>query len=793
MVDQDLRYRLATLIVEALEVGSGKHEYDIIDEIFNSFDLDFNDLNTQFSPNMRDRAKSLRQASANLLAEAAPSAAAMLNEVVRCGGRFIAMLNEVYARLSRHTVTTTGTSETFRLERGGLDEEHLVINPAFLEKLRHYERSLRLMEIGKIDEAAIESFTVWDNGELYGRWPLKPVNGNWGDRLADDVLNLAWITTTVSQRASIDATWVPIVSAVDAARSAVERLVTSAERLVRRHVTHLDTVSASDSENAAALMISGYDELPQWRQESIQQDMAVELERYRAERILARTATPGNVTGINEMSAVGLRDDLTPVVVPATDHWPGTGVSSLAYFIAMWRLGFWSPKRRAEMERELLVDPWQLESWLGRIAASCNDAATWLTNDVFVSTGSAEVEELLELIKEFLNLPLWRQRHLLYEVWILCAILDACEQASWVVDLCGLTQPNGIWILSVGPADDPVAILRRSTDSAISLEVWREPKRITNDGERTLTLTPDVTISTPSPYSRDLLIVEAKDRQKMSVGGDYIEASAASSKSAKRTALGVAWRYATGLRPLATWVCNHCDFRQSTDPVTNHGDLWTHVHVAAQFRPGNVPVAFSDSVRAALAPPIDIRSARPTGPSVDFGLILVVDITGSMSGHLRNAFAILREELAREPFEEFRAVLYSDHGANEPFLVRKLGPYGSLPHLIDAMATLPSGDGGDFDEALEDAMLRCREILEDIGPQSILVLTDAPPHTVEHCPYRIDFEAEVRAILGAGCRLWVANNWLAPQDRTWDAFQDIPGFQSRSLSEFVAWKTQASG
>lgn len=179
----------------------------------------------------------------------------------------------------------------------------------------------------------------------------------------------------------------------------------------------------------------------------------------------------------------------------------------------MWRRGLYPAQRQPALEG--LANDWAgLGEWLERVRVSCDQAAQWLANDVLIGTRSAEITELIESVEEFLNLPLWRQRHLLYEVWVLCATLDACEQSSWAVELRGLERDDGVWALSVGPADDPVARLSFCGHPATSLEVWREPNRVTSKGM----LTPDVTISTPIPYGRDLLVVEAKDRQKMSLG-----------------------------------------------------------------------------------------------------------------------------------------------------------------------------------------------------------------------------------------------------------------------------------
>lgn len=785
MTDEDLRSRLAGLIVDALEVGTGKRERDVIDELFDSFDVDFHDIDVQFPPNLPERTRLLRERAASQLADAAPTSAALLNAVVRLGGRFVAMVEEVYGRLSRHAATVSGASETFRLERGGVDEEQLTISPAFIEQVRYLVESLQTIDIGQIDEASLSRFILWDNGEPYGRWPISATSND--DMLSYAVVNLAWIPEAVRQRALVDPAWAEAGPAVEAARTAAGRLVTAAERLVQAHIAHLEVLPDTDAQTAAGLLFSG--EMDEWSL----RHFADELEHFRAERALGQGVPGGGpqewVTGIDETSALGLRAHLQPVILPATSYWSGSGVSQLAAFTAMWRLGLWPPRHRDEIEDRVFADPRALTSWLDWVRTSCDEATAWLENDVLTVTAAADITGLIESIEEFLNLPLWRQRYLLYEVWVLCATLDASEQADWTVELSGLTRANGTWVLSVSPTDNPVATLRYRSDPAISLDVWREPDRATVGG----VLTPDVTVSTPGRYLRDLLVVEAKDRQKMSVGRDPIREDAAAANRELRTALGVARRYANGLRPRATWVCNHCEFRQGADAAANHGDMWTRIHVAAQFRPTNVPAAFAESVQAALAPPPDARPRDDSVAARESGLILVVDVTASMGDVLDDVFASLIARPAWPSFGTFRAVLYSDHGDDEPFLVRKVGPFGDLPSLIAAVQALPSGNGHDTDEALEDAMQRCRELVDDIGPQDLLVLTDAAPHPASICPYGIDFGAETQKLLDSGSRLYVASDWLRRQDLTWNLFRGAPGFHFAPLSEILTRQASTAG
>lgn len=774
MTDDDLRLRLATVFLEALEIGSGKQEWDVVDDVFSAFDLNWSETEAGFAHLSTRRAESLREYAARRLAHAVPTAPDLLNVVVRCGGRFVSMLDETYARLARHSATTSGSSETFRLERNGVDETQLTISPAFLEQVHQIMERIQRSPLGAIDEFALASFTLWDNGESYGRWPVTSDKDE--DRLINAALNLSWIGPIIRQREATDPSWGAAASHWVEAHEAAETLASAAEALVRSHAAHLDALVDVDAGSAAGKVFAD-DELA-WRKDV----RVAEIERFRAERSFGSTAVPRFVHDIQEQSGVGLRDDLKPVVVPVDGYWPQTGVGGLAAFVAMWRLGLWA-EREQEMpaNRDRLRDPTITAEWLSWVASACTEATAWLENAVLDVTSTVDVIEQIDAMEEFLNLPLWRQRNLLYEVWVLCATLDACESAGWTVKLTGLTPVDGAWTLSVGATEKPIARMCLRADKRVLLDVWREPSRRTTAG----VLTPDVTISTLGPYPRDLLVVEAKDRTKMAVGkGAPAGSTLDQAESSQRTALGVAQKYAAGLHPNATWICNHCDFRQGVEPTINHGDAWTRTHLADQFRPGEVPKAFTDSVRTALRPAQSGGPEATEQPIPTSGFVLAVDVTRSMQPRMEAAFAKLSAAEGAQ-FAKYRAVLFSDHGNGEPFLVRKLGPFPNLAALIDSVRAQPNGAGGDYEEALEDAMQRCRELVDDIGPQTILVLTDAPPHDTQGCPYKIDFTAEVQALLDLGCQLQVANDWLDPKDRTWNDFAGMAGFKLAPLETLV--------
>ncbi|MCO5995764.1 hypothetical protein [Actinoallomurus rhizosphaericola] len=586
MSDTEARERLARLIVDALEVGTTKNEQDVIEDLFYSFGLDFATLARQFPRDRftQQRTTLLREAAAEQLAGAAPTTAVLLNGVVRLGGRFVSMVEEIYQRLARHTATTTGTSEAFRLRRSDVDESPLTISPAFLEQVRRLTSTLTRIEIGRIDVTAVQSFLGSDNGEFFGTWPPRDASGN---RLADRILTLGWIAPAVADQGTSSAMWAEVTDAVATATRAAERVVSIAEWLVRSYLTSLDAFSDEDGVIRSADVFTY--ETSSWITNQLERQFKEEADRYRSSEILAELAFPLQVTGIDEPTFLGLDRQLGPVHVPAPDRiGGGTGMGMLAGFVAQWRDGHWSHRSRAELEPKLFSDPQHLTQWLDTLTSQCDDAAEWLATEVLHPTIPLDVTTLLESVEEFLNLPLWRQRDLLYEVWVLCATLDACEHAGWRVHLAGTADADGVWELPRREADKPVGQLLRQSPSPTCLDVWREPRRTAATG----VVTPDVTVATPAPYARELIVVEAKDRRRMR----------------GREALSRAERYAAALCPAVTWVVNHCDYKRDTDPLEEHGTVWSRIRLAAQFRPGNVPAAFTDTIRAAVTPPDDQAS-----------------------------------------------------------------------------------------------------------------------------------------------------------------------------------------
>ena len=553
MGDEADRHRLALVVVEALEIGTHKREWDIADDLFAAFALDLGGLEHAAAIPATDpkRDAKLRRLLADQLSAAAPSTAALLNELLRYASHFLAMVEEIYARLTRHAATTTGTgTETFTLRRGEVEPNGLELSEAFLSKVRHLERQALVMALSRIDVRGLDDLVLADNGELYGSWPL--TNWSEGFPLADAVLHLPWVGMACLSQ---------FPGELAAAQSSAARLVAAAESLLAQQMRQLDLMAANES----LVPLLRPEESPQaWRDDEPWNKHL----RFADRGYLATSVHPGYVTEVLDVAELGVDRDLKPVLVARTDYSGDDDLGGLAGFVAMFRTRRYALRKRPELE-EKFEDPAVLRTWLEDLTRAADEAATWLENDVRTPVGTTHVEGLVEVIEEFLNLPLWKQRSLLYEVWVLCATLDATERAGWESALTGLERAGRSWSLDLTRSPTPVAKLQRR-DLDIQLDVWREPLRPQQNGQHPLT--PDLVVSTAGELSRDLLVVEAKDRHALKAGTGAPAKQGKPGKDAGATEMGL--RYARLLRPNATWVVNHCDYPDRLEPVTEQGDVW---------------------------------------------------------------------------------------------------------------------------------------------------------------------------------------------------------------------------
>jgi hypothetical protein len=228
----------------------------------------------------------------------------------------------------------------------------------------------------------------------------------------------------------------------------------------------------------------------------------------------------------------------------------------------------------------------------GAFAAALERAATAFCarlDDVAPIVGSAPRQATLEQLIEFTELPFWKHRWFLYELWTLIRVLRVASTVG-TVTLEGVAQVQpGVmeWVLPGGMARSPVA---RVTSAQRSVSVWTQLKSqhpATNAG-----LEPDLRIRTDGLPERDLFLIENKDR--LSIGAGAIAE--------------VVQRYVTGTKASHSWFINYEMF-----PLTATGLEAAYpgrgVRVVSHFRPDHIPSDFEPALAGVLRDALQVPAA----------------------------------------------------------------------------------------------------------------------------------------------------------------------------------------
>ncbi|WP_153011727.1 hypothetical protein [Serinicoccus chungangensis] len=645
---------MATLVADSLGLGTGKQEGDVSADLFAAFGVDLAALEADLPQHTPDRAAKLRAVAAKALSRNAPNTGSIVAELVRTNSLLVAMIEQIYRLLCDCEATTTGTSEQFRILPSDVDGVELTLSPAFFTQVTHLLRKTVAATLNTLDSKALETFVGLDMGIPYGQWPLPRSESIWSPigvtqaeaqyPLAAAVLQVGEAVHRLGERAVVDPSWVQPARAAGEALEAAEQLVQEAERVVNGFTSWIDHLANTAPIGVPAgtyVAEHAYGVSPDSHDEGI----TGEIERYLRDSFLGAQALFPASGSERVAHEVGMCKG-EPIVNIVNGEWyPSSAVAALAAWCSMFREGL-----DPGLPSHKWTTPTEWTAWLERLSTACTEATIWMRKTLVLLQEEITGERVYEEVKQLLDLPLWQHRDLLYEVWLLCTTLRACEQAGWTMTLTGLDPDTRAWVLPGSQAAEPVAYLTRQLGGE-RLEVWREPLRTFGDDRK---LTPDVTISVPGEHPRDLVVVEAKDRIKMSEG----------------SALGYARRYADALSPRLTWLCNHCDLRprktgRSSSTCAyeraeqNHGDPWHAIHMAGMFRPGSVPAVFAETIAAAIRPLNAADAAQPSSadpcshvvsdvPLADCGRLTrdaassslnQPAATRSVGGYLRRAFS----------------------------------------------------------------------------------------------------------------------------------------------------------
>ncbi|HEY6249164.1 MAG TPA: hypothetical protein VI685_04340, partial [Candidatus Angelobacter sp.] len=695
---------------------------------------------------------------------------------------FVAMLDDIYRCLAQAEATASGNCETFRLRVADVDIG-IQLSPAFFERVRSIAKALTTIEMGTIDYDKLSRFLGVD-GDFYGSWPLQSNNAL---NVARELTYLPWV---FENQGSFMDNRKALSIQIDSCIAAATTFVTNALRLVRGYVALLREEEPQSKESPEIDIDRETNNLRQERwiltDRMLVRDHGVLRGGLRPRTMGVRAANNNGWTHVLVEDLLSTQDGMgfapNSVVTLGTDiyrDFSGSPVGALACLCGLWKAGIQrEPEPNSELHRLASGDSDGLGAWLDRLQNALRGSSEWLSTEVWTSTGTAERVDVIEVFDDYLQLPLWRYRWLIYEIWLIALTLEATNRAGWQFQLT-LTNGNDLaktWMLPKGPASRPCATINMPGHPETAIHVWYQGrwKRAGVD------MMPDVALTTVQSPVHDLVLVEGKDRYRMPI------------KSLQSGALEVGRKYSRASGAAFTWIMNYSQFSTTKDVGSkiNHGDAWNALFLA-EVRPGHVPQEFFDTIVAALQPVTERVISVKTKLADRLTLVFVCDTTASMEGHLQEFWASMRDVLlvrgAMSHFAAFRAVLFADHDPRhpEPYLIRHVGPALHPAGVIDQALADPGTSGGDTPEALEDAMRACRDIAARIGqPICCIVATDAPPHRQAQCPSSIDFRAEVDGLLRDGNIFIVATNWLdSDAASAWKPFEAHPRFFRADIND----------
>lgn len=125
-------------------------------------------------------------------------------------------------------------------------------------------------------------------------------------------------------------------------------------------------------------------------------------------------------------------------------------------------------------------------------------------------------------------------------------------------------------------------------------------------------------------------------------------------------------------------------------------------------------------------------------------LVLMGDLTGSMCNYhsiLKRKFSEICSTLFQIiPNLKIGIIFYLDHGSGDPYITKVQKLTANVEELQSFINQTPDGNGGDSDEAVEDALNDALEMNWSYNSKhSVVLFGDAGPHEPNCCPYGYDY------------------------------------------------------
>ena len=196
----------------------------------------------------------------------------------------------------------------------------------------------------------------------------------------------------------------------------------------------------------------------------------------------------------------------------------------------------------------------------------------------------------LDSLVEFLNLPFWKNRWFIYELWTLARTLNVAERFAPVTLNNVNEDKEGIleWNLPGGMAQQPVAIIGEPPKQVLC---WTQRKTYhpgTGAG-----LEPDLRLTKSDPRFHDLIIIENKDR--LSTRTKNLDE--------------ILDRYVDGTCAESVWLINYETFPESAGMLK---ERWSpdRVHIVSHFRPGLLPEEFETNIEEVLRRHLEVPATN---------------------------------------------------------------------------------------------------------------------------------------------------------------------------------------
>jgi hypothetical protein len=334
--------------------------------------------------------------------------------------------------------------------------------------------------------------------------------------------------------------------------------------------------------------------------------------------------------------------------------------------------------------------------------------------------------DYVEAMLEFLQLPYWKKRWQVFEIWIFILCLQAFTRRGGELNVTGRNP----LVLKTGETDEPKAYIK--IDGSLRLELWTE---FPLDGKRRSELRPDIAVVVNENGMRTPAgVIECKQRES--------ESDKVLIKDADKYAV----RVDSGKLNL---LVNYDEFMGSE---LRHGTRRQGRGAETLFLENVRPkTSGADRVMAYVDDLIP-----PTHTAITF----VLDTTGSMHERLPeiwNAIDSICTTSSGCGTAIFSAVLFGDHGPEEPYVTKVFGYTDNKTEFMSGLKSSDKASGGDKPEALEDAVRAVNSLLpRETTHRLVVFFVDAPPHAVNECPEGIDFEDEIEG-LSSQAKLWVIN------------------------------------